>query len=203
MSDPNVISVDPGAKTLGELRVGENRLSRIIRRLSGPGKKVTAPFRYTLNLLFVINRCVNTRFSGKMMLMRHLCGGLFIVMTLVPMSIPDIMAANFTTDAIVLTAVGISIILGLFSRMTTLAGAVWFGILFSRSREKYEPDMTCAAIMMVMAIFSVLGPGLYSMDRYIRRLILCLVRAGKKKTARCKKGGIQYNAYGSVDRRVS
>ena len=51
MSDTNVISVDPGAKTLGELRVGENRLSRISRRLSGPGKKVTAPFRYTLNLL--------------------------------------------------------------------------------------------------------------------------------------------------------
>lgn len=203
MSDTNVISVDPGAKTLGELRVGENRLSRISRRLSGPGKKVTAPFRYTLNLLFGINRCVNTRFSGKMMLLRLICGGLFIVMTLVPMSIPGIMAANFTTDAIVLTAVGISIILGLFSRMTTLAGAVWFGILFSISLEKYEPDMTCAAIMMVMAIFSVLGPGLYSMDRYIRRLILCLIRAGKKKTARCKKGGIQYNAYGSVDRRVS
>ena len=124
MNEANVISVDPGVKTLGELCVNDHRLARISRKISGPGRKVAAPFRHIMNLLFGINRRVNSQLSGKMMILRLTCGTMFILMALLPMEMTDILAARFTADSIMLCAIGISMIFGLFSRITTLTGTV-------------------------------------------------------------------------------
>lgn len=200
MNETNVISVNPGVKTLGELCVNEHRLARISRKISEPGRKAVAPFRRVLNHLFGINRKVNAQLSGKMMVLRLICGTLFIALALVPMSMSEIREANFTADSIVLCAAGISMAAGLFSRLTTMAGAVWYGISLYNSITVSEPDAASAMLVMVMAIFCVLGPGLYSVDRYLRRAIMALVRGGKK--TRRHERGISFRAYGDVDRRI-
>ena len=112
MNEANVISVDPGVKTLGELCVNDHRLARISRKISGPGRKVAAPFRHIMNLLFGINRRVNSQLSGKMMILRLTCGTMFILMALLPMEMTDILAARFTADSIMLCAIGISMNVG-------------------------------------------------------------------------------------------
>lgn len=204
MNEANVISVDPGVKTLGELCVNDHRLARISRKISGPGRKVAAPFRHIMNLLFGINRRVNSQLSGKMMILRLTCGTMFILMALLPMEMTDILAARFTADSIMLCAIGISMIFGLFSRITTLTGTVWFGIALYNSMAVSEPDTMSAMLVMVTAIFSVLGPGLYSMDRYLRRALIILAQKSIKKGRRKNcKAGVTFRAYNDVDRRVS
>ena len=59
-------------------------------------------------------------------------------------------------------------------------------------------------LVMVTAIFSVLGPGLYSMDRYLRRALIILAQKSIKKGLRKnRKAGVTFRAYNAVDRRVS
>ena len=199
MNEAHVISVDPGVKTLGELRINEDRLAKISRTLTAPGRHVATPFEGLFNALFGINKRVNGQFSGKMLLLRVVCGSLLAGTALLPLAPADITSMNIPASALVMAFVGISMVFGFFSRLISLGGACWFGYSLYTSLMGGIPDLTAGALAMVMMIFSVMGPGLYSLDRMMRRGLLRLCRRSRKTRGH----GFDYRAYGVVDRRVS
>lgn len=199
MNEAHVISVDPGVKTLGEICVNNQRLARISRTLSAPGRRVVAPFRKIMNILFGINQKVNNQFSGKMMLLRFVCGVLFVASVLVPMDPASILDLQFGVESAMLVGVGISLVLGLFTRLTALAGAVVFGFQVYVALTAGIVEAMPAAIMMLMLFFSVMGPGLYSVDSLMRKGLIKLSRT----RARARKPvAFDYRAYTIIDRRI-
>lgn len=197
MNEAHVISVNPGAKTLGELRVNDNRLTKISRTIA-PHKIVSRPFKRMLNLLFGISSKVNRQFSGKILLLRIVCCCLLAATALIPLSESDLTILNIPPVAVAMVTAGLSIIFGFFTRLVSLTTACWLAYSMYLSILAGDADMTCGAMIMVMLVFTVLGPGLYSIDRLLLKALLRLTRKRKKKL----NSRVDYRAYGIVDRRV-
>lgn len=200
MNQANVISVNPGKKTLGELHVNDRNISRISRTLAAP-RRMANPLRAVTNALLGINSRVNSRFSGKMMLIRLVCGTLFLLMGL-----PELLGTGFDlaaadTEVIIECCVGVSLIFGFLCRVSSVAAACWYGYAFYESFAFGMPDLGYAILSAVMLIFAVFGPGLYCIDQFIRRGLYALGRMVRRRTLRQPE--LNYRAYEMMDRRVS
>lgn len=203
MNEAQVISVNPGTKTLGELNISENKLSRISRRLTAPARNMVSPFKKIVDLLFGLNSKVNAQFSGKMMLLRLLFGSLLIASVLLPMHPDDILALDFGPHSIALIIFGVSMVFGFLSRLVSLGCAGWFGYRVYASIMVANPDITAVSLLMFAVMFWVLGPGLYSVDQMIRHILFTLSSKYRQRQIRnrmIKASG--YRAYSSVADRV-
>jgi len=199
LNEAHVISVDPGAKTLGEVRINNSQLAKISRTLAAPCRLVSAPFKRTLNLLFGINRKVNHQFSVKILLLRIICGVSLLAVTAHITNDPaDAAGLTIPAVAAVMVIAGISMVFGFFSRLVSLAAGCWFGYNLYSSLMMGNADLVYGMLTIVMIIFFVLGPGLYSIDRLMHKGLVRLTHLHAKK----QENRVDYHAYSTIDRRI-
>ncbi len=202
MNDVQVISVNPTKKTLGEKLFKEESFARISRTISS-GRKIASPLKKFLNVMFGLNPGVNRLVSVKMLALRIVCGSIMIASVLLPMSPESILALDFGPHSIIMCALGLSLISGMLTRISSLAGIAWFGTLLFNSMMDGTPDVLAGAIAMIMTVFVIMGPGNYSVDQLARRAMFISARRSSRRNNRTDKHEtFGYRAYTSVDRRV-
>ena len=204
MNQVNIISVDPGVKTMGELNMTEIKIGDISRRFSHSRNSRPA-YKKVLNFILGINSKVNDAFSCKMMLVRLLAGCLFIAFSIMPDITGSIDLSSFGPVSVLSLALGITVILGILVRATCASGMLIFGYLFYNSYMAGVADYHMLLLCCISTIIMILGPGRYCIDQFIRRGVSKLSSAARKRTRRKTEMdmAVSYKAYGSVDRRVS
>lgn len=181
-------------KTIGELRVDDHRLATISRSLTAPGRKTNHTKNF-INFIFGINSKVTRQFSSKMLLMRFVCGALFLWVGLTPL-----LQGSVDMMSVTQTALGASIVLGLFTRLVSLTGiCMFFWSSYATFMQTQTPEYTIVAIMVVLAFFAIMGPGRYCTDQFMRRGLIWLSRPRKSR----KIDSMSYKAYEFADRAVS
>lgn len=201
MSKAQVISVNPGVKTIGELS-RYDRLARLSRAIAPTGVSHKSLFKKAVNMLFGLNKGVNTQLSGKLMLLRILCGGLMVSSVILPMAPADLFSFNIATESIVMIALGTSLLLGFLSRLTSYAGVAWFGYMLTLSLIEGVPEVSYGALMLLMLVFSVLGPGLFSADQLLRKALFAIRRSARQRKQK-DPTVLDYRAFSQVERRIS
>jgi len=161
-------------------------------------------FYKELNLLFGLNKGVNTQLSGKLLLLRVVCGALMVLTVLLPMTTNEIVSMQFSIRSMVMCLLGVSLLLGFLSRITSYAGVAWFGYNLVTSIMNGTPDMACGALMLLMLVFSVLGPGMFSADQLIRKSVMAARRTARQNRGKVKHGAnLDYRAFSQVEHRIS
>lgn len=167
MDKAKIISVNPADWTRGEaaLRNKKNATSRVavLTKMARTHKKSSF-----VDFITGISKGTNKSASVKLLLVRLLCGAIFI--TAGAMGLSNGMSEPLSAVSL---AIGISIVTGLATRLATLGGAAFFGIqCHSLFISGIMPDAVLAgAFAAVALLLAVLGPGLYSVDQLIRRLV--------------------------------
>lgn len=199
MNEANVISIDPGAKTLGEQRLGCERLVRISKKISTPGRVAARGVVRMLNIISGINSKIGHQISGKIMLVRMFCGIMFICAALVPKSPESIAALDLSVSEWLMTIAGLSMSFGLLTRPVCLCGAILAGTMFFPTLAEGTPNLYDGAFMMLTFIFGVMGPGMFSVDQLLRNLI-GRVTTKRHAPKRLRRRQIDYHAFGDADR---
>ncbi|MDE6006262.1 MAG: hypothetical protein K2G67_01755 [Muribaculaceae bacterium] len=202
MNNANVISVNPGIKTMGELNIDEITLSRISRTLSNPGQ-TSSTFKNILNGLFGINSMVTNRWSVKLASVR-IIAGVIMLATGISSLTGMVMSANSGMIGIAATILGASLILGLFSRILSIGAVGVSVVILAESLTAGTVDQMALTMAMVGAIMAIVGPGHYSLDQILRRSLFKLYRNRNRHDPDRDPAKIafDYSAFASVDIRL-
>lgn len=209
MGNARIISVNPGAKSLGASN--PDMLKRLARgyRNATPEVSVVGPKAFA-DFIFGINRNVSSVWSGKLLGIRLLIGALLIVSAL--MSGVDFHYLLFSNVQLV---VGIMFIVGLFERMAALVGIAFYLLFFiwdshlivaNNTTEIVTAILHSTEILFVVLLIvgAVVGPGRYSIDQLMRRSIVNRIKtseAQKQAIRRQKEADarLSYKAYMAND----
>lgn len=201
MNQTNVISVNPGVKTLGELNIGNSTIVRISRRLTRPGRVSASPFKAIVRFVFGVSRDRSGSFSTKMAMLRMSAAAITILAALWQ---SGGLEAAPTAPVVAMLAFGVSLALGLFTRLVAASATAICGYMFYLSIMAGTPDVMCAVSLVASLMFALLGPGRYSADQLIVKGFTAIYRRSRARAARReKKAAFDYKAYHRVDRRVS
>lgn len=201
MNQTNVISVNPGVKTLGELNIGNSTIVRISRKLTRPGRVSASPFKAIVRFVFGVSRDRSGTFSTKMAMLRMSAAAITILAVLWQ---SGGLEAAPTAPVLAMLAFGVSLALGLFTRLVAASAMAICGYMFYLSIMGGTPDAMSAVSLVVSLMFALLGPGRYSADQLIVKGFTAIYRRSRARAARReKKAEFDYKAYHRVDRRVS
>lgn len=202
MNNANVISVNPGIKTMGELNIEEINLSRISRTLSNPGQ-ANSTFKSILNATFGIDSNVTTHWSSKIAAIRILSGLILLSTGIVSLTGGQLGLAEHTMSVISIV-LGASLIMGLLTRLVS-AGALIAGIVvMAESLSAGTLNPASVTVALSGAVMGILGPGHYSVDQILRRGIFRLYRNRHRNDPERdpSKIAFDYSAFASVDFRM-
>lgn len=199
MNQANVISVNPGIKTLGELNIGTASVAKISRTLARPVRAGRSAAGIALRLLFGVTPHGGA-FSAKMGLIRVLAGALAITMALWQASdVTDLLAI----ESIIAISFGLSLVFGLFTRITSAVMTVLYGASLYASAVTGTPDFFAASITLTALAFTLLGPGRFSIDRIILKGLAAMRRSLRRRNERkARQKEFDYRAYHYMDSRV-
>lgn len=191
MSSSRVISVNPAIKSLGARNI--DIINRIARNVHpAVNADPIDGFKVFITHVSGINKGVGTKLSSKLFWIRALVG----VMMIASAISAGIDFRYFTYSNIEL-AIGIMIVLGLFTRIATLVG-MGFSIFFftvetpimhaTDSSQIIETMMHSPETMniIILMVIAILGPGRFSLDQLINFTLL-KKHAQKLKTQKKKK----------------
>lgn len=148
-----------------------------------------------------VNSSVNRCQSIKTIAIRMICGGMFLAL-----GIYSALRGGFTAVPMAAIIAGSSIILGLFTRIVSAAGAIFFGIIATQSIITGEIESLMLLSSVTLAASAILGPGRFSLDAIFRHLILKgASRARRRKLAKAREEqkGFSYRAFEMIDRQVA
>lgn len=193
MNTPTIISINPIVKTIGQIHqesIGSGRaIPRIVSNLS-----VTPRLKDTLNLLTGISTPAMSGASGRILLLRFISA----------VAIITVLALVFATGgemllSIPLAVLGISLLLGLMTRIISLTAMIYFILAGVQGMLALEP---CCIFGFSALIFMIMGPGIYSIDQCIRKAIWRSYKRRAKRAAlrasassRLRNNGIDYRTY--------
>ncbi len=193
MNTPTIISINPIVKTIGQIHQEsisrESAIPRIVSNLS-----VTPRLKDTLNLLTGINTPAMSGASGRILLLRFISAAAIITVS----------ALLFATGgemllSIPLAVLGISLLLGLMTRIISLTAMIYFILAGVQGMLPLEP---CCIFGFSALIFMIMGPGIYSIDQCIRKAIWRSYKRRAKRAAlrastssRLRNNGIDYRTY--------
>lgn len=197
-----VISVNPSEKTLGEKLFNADRLADITRCIVAPGESIGFSWAKFVNFFFGINKKVGAQLSAKLLLLRVIVGAAMISSVLVPMHPDAVMAFEFEMVEIPVLIFGSTLVLGLFTRLTSAVAAAWFGYVTYITFTIGTFNMGEIALILAGVNFAVLGPGRYGVDQLMRVGLKALSRKLQESRTPGKSATLDYRAYTSVDRRV-
>ncbi len=174
MSQTNVISVNPATSTLGDLNPGAT--ARILRSRVLEREADKPSFKKVLDGVFALGGDKSRSKSVSMMLIRSVVGALLVVSGLasgfggmVPSS--EVMqGASFYPSlmAVLQIVAGVSLCLGLLTRVTLSVVALIAGIAFAAGLTSGVFMQTAALTAALSMVFAMVGPGVNSLDSQLR-----------------------------------
>ncbi|MCM1369384.1 MAG: hypothetical protein NC204_03325 [Candidatus Amulumruptor caecigallinarius] len=182
----NVISVNPGKKTRGELYALFN-LERITRTITNT-PKLRAPLRSFLNICFGINPKADFSSSYKLLTVRFIIA---IFFGYAAFSEFNTTAPFF--NAYLLAFCSFSILTGTLMRLSCAAASFYFAsfIIMQTGFANFNPGILIYAITPLMLF--ILGPGRISIDQLIiKRIVKICKRTDVRKVSAAT---MSYRAY--------
>lgn len=205
MADVNVISINPGKKTLGALNI--DVIEKVARSCRPAGHAIRIPKTKTVcNFIFGINKAVTSAWSSKLWICRSIISALFIAEGII-----SVMAGVSGTDlhlAIFNIIAGTLIFPGLFTRITAISGFILYlamgaasipGLGLSFPVPAHEGlDFGALAQSSAFLFLAITGPGRYSIDQLLRRSIfLSAKRRAIKRARNAAARRLSYKAWNS------
>lgn len=191
MERANVISVNPGVKTLGELNIDQFKLAEISRSLTAPGHE-SHVLRDTLS--FVTGMNVAGRRNSRPLLYARICAA----------AVFALLAATSTASSlcVLYSVMAFSLATGTLLRPISAISAsalLWSAFASLGGMEAIDTTVVLAASATLTFMF--IGAGRISADRWIFKL---LTSASKKRKEASKQpdSPLDYRAYRLADRRL-
>ena len=178
MSQVNVISVNPSTQTLGALNI--ESIEGVARSYNPNSTSISFPGLKTLcNFVFGLNKSITTGWSKKLAVIRTLSATLFIAAS---MSLRSVAPFGHSL-AIAAVIFGAMIFVGFFERLASIAASVFsvtvaaHAIPMMTTTPQIADYLLSPSILLsifaasIMLIVSILGPGRFSVDHILNRII--------------------------------
>lgn len=179
MNKPNVISINPGQKTLGQLHQEAERYNPVVKQLVSTISS-TVRLKACLNFFTGIDTKTMKGASARILLLRLFTAGLMASFAYAVMN-PSVLAIS---DAVLVPALdsvqgnialstsifvmAASILLGFMTRIVSVAAFPYF---IPMVLQGTLPISIASALLFVALGYIILGPGIFSADQCIRKAI--------------------------------
>lgn len=179
MNKPNVISINPGQKTLGQLHQEAERYNPVVKQLVSTISS-TVRLKACLNFFTGIDSKTMKGASARILLLRLFTAGLLASFAYAVLN-PSVLAIS---DAVLVPALdsvqgnialstsifvmAASILLGFMTRIVSVAAFPYF---IPMVLQGTLPISIASALLFVALGYIILGPGIFSVDQCIRKAI--------------------------------
>lgn len=210
MNKPNVISINPGQKTLGQLHQEAERYNPVVKQLVSTISS-TVRLKACLNFFTGIDTKTMKGASARILLLRLFTAGLlasfgYAVINPAVVAISDAVlvpglnsVAGNMALAVSIFVMAASIILGFMTRIVSVAA---FPFYVSMILQGSLPISIATALLFVALVFIILGPGIFSTDQCIRKAIFRSYKRRAKRAAirpatprRLRNRDLDYRSY--------
>lgn len=210
MNKPNVISINPGQKTLGQLRQEAEKYNPVVKQLVSTISS-TVRLKACLNFFTGIDTKTMKGASARILLLRLFTSGLlasfaYAVINPGVLAISDavlVPALNSVYGNIALSTsifvMAASILLGFMTRIVSVAAFPYF---ISMVLQGTLPISIASALLFVALGYIILGPGIFSVDQCIRKTIFRNYKRRAKRRAirsstprRLRNKDLDYRSY--------
>lgn len=195
MNKPNVISINPGQKTLGQLHQEAERYNPVVKQLVSTISS-TVRLKACLNFFTGIDTKTMKGASARILLLRLFTAGLlasfaYAVINPYALAISDavlVPALNSVQGNIALAAsifvMATSILSGFMTRIISVAAFPYF---IPMVLQGTLPISIASALLFVALGYIILGPGIFSVDQCIRKTIFrSYKRRAKRRTMQAR-----------------
>lgn len=179
MNKPNVISINPGQKTLGQLHQEAERYNPVVKQLVSTISS-TVRLKACLNFFTGIDTKTMKGASARILLLRLFTAGLLASFAYAVLN-PSVLAIS---DAVLVPALdsvqgnialstsifvmAASILSGFMTRIVSVAAFPYF---IPMVLQGTLPISIASALLFVALGYIILGPGIFSVDQCIRKTI--------------------------------
>ena len=210
MNKPNVISINPGQKTLGQLHQEAELYNPVVKQLVSTISS-TVRLKACLNFFTGIDTKTMKGASARILLLRLFTAGLmasfaYAVMNPSVLAISDavlVPALNSVQGNIALSTsifvMAASILLGFMTRIVSVAAFPYF---IPMVLQGTLPISIASALLFVALGYIILGPGIFSVDQCIRKAIFRSYKRRAKRAAirpatprRLRNRDLDYRSY--------
>ena len=210
MNKPNVISINPGQKTLGQLHQEAERYNPVVKQLVSTISS-TVRLKACLNFFTGIDTKTMKGASARILLLRLFTAGLmasfaYAVMEPPVLAISDavlVPALNSVQGNIALSTsifvMAASILLGFMTRIVSVAAFPYF---IPMVLQGTLPISIASALLFVALGYIILGPGIFSVDQCYRQAIFRSYKRRAKRAAirpatprRLRNRDLDYRSY--------
>ena len=209
MNKPNVISINPGQKTLGQLHQEAERYNPVIKQLVSTISS-TVRLKACLNFFTGIDTKTMKGASARILILRLFTAGLLASFAYAVMN-PSVLAIS---DAVLVPALdsvqgnialstsifvmAASILLGFMTRIVSVAAFPYFIPLVLQGTL---PISIASALLFVALGYVILGPGIFSVDQCIRKTIFRNYKRRARRRAMQARGPRRLRGHHDLDYR--
>lgn len=209
MNKPNVISINPGQKTLGQLHQEAERYNPVVKQLVSTISS-TVRLKACLNFFTGIDTKTMKGASARILLLRLFTAGLlasfaYAVMNPSVLAISDavlVPALNSVYGNIALSTsifvMATSILLGFMTRIVSVAAFPYF---IPMVLQGTLPISIASALLFVALGYIILGPGIFSVDQCIRKTIFRNYKRRARRRAMQARGPRRLRGHHDLDYR--
>lgn len=209
MNKPNVISINPGQKTLGQLHQEAERYNPVVKQLVSTISS-TVRLKACLNFFTGIDTKTMKGASARILLLRLFTAGLLASFAYAVMN-PSVLAIS---DAVLVPALdsvqgnialstsifvmAVSILLGFMTRIVSVAAFPYF---IPMVLQGTLPISIASALLFVALGYIILGPGIFSVDQCIRKTIFRNYKRRARRRAMQARGPRRLRGHHDLDYR--
>ena len=209
MNKPNVISINPGQKTLGQLHQEAERYNPVVKQLVSTISS-TVRLKACLNFFTGIDTKTMKGASARILLLRLFTAGLlasfaYAVINPSVLAISDavlVPALNSVYGNVALSAsifvMAASILLGFMTRIVSVAAFPYF---IPMVLQGTLPISIASALLFVALGYIILGPGIFSVDQCIRKTIFRNYKRRARRRAMQARGPRRLRGHHDLDYR--
>lgn len=209
MNKPNVISINPGQKTLGQLHQEAERYNPVVKQLVSTISS-TVRLKACLNFFTGIDTKTMKGASARILLLRLFTAGLmasfaYAVLNPAVLAISDAVLVPaldsvqgniaLSTSIFVMAA---SILLGFMTRIVSVAAFPYF---IPMVLQGTLPISIASALLFVALGYIILGPGIFSVDQCIRKTIFRNYKRRARRRAMQARGPRRLRGHHDLDYR--
>lgn len=209
MNKPNVISINPGQKTLGQLHQEAERYNPVVKQLVSTISS-TVRLKACLNFFTGIDTKTMKGASARILILRLFTAGLLASFAYAVMN-PSVLAIS---DAVLVPALdsvqgnialstsifvmAASILLGFMTRIVSVAAFPYF---IPMVLQGTLPISIASALLFVALGYVILGPGIFSVDQCIRKTIFRNYKRRARRRAMQARGPRRLRGHHDLDYR--
>lgn len=209
MNKPNVISINPGQKTLGQLHQEAERYNPVVKQLVSTISS-TVRLKACLNFFTGIDTKTMKGASARILLLRLFTAGLLASFAYAVLN-PSVLAIS---DAVLVPALdsvqgnialstsifvmAASILSGFMTRIVSVAAFPYF---IPMVLQGTLPISIASALLFVALGYIILGPGIFSADQCIRKAIFRNYKRRARRRAMQARGPRRLRGHHDLDYR--